>query len=176
MGLCVCAGAIPGNESIATGMEAKEMNADADIFWSREPITGPRGTKENPAIIPSFNDHRVVGLEIEQACAVALLGCELGCARRICISCRTLSCGHDHRRAALTARPSVATGRHLVQAGGGAAALRRRAVLQVRACPQHVAAEHTPPCLATCGQTIGHGSSRGDFPCRRLARMEGGEH
>merc|ERR1719272_357087 len=42
------------------------MNADADIFWSREPITGPRGTKENPAIIPSFNDHRVVGLEIEQ--------------------------------------------------------------------------------------------------------------
>uniref|UniRef100_A0A7S0F556 Uncharacterized protein n=1 Tax=Phaeocystis antarctica TaxID=33657 RepID=A0A7S0F556_9EUKA len=59
-------GAIPGNESIATGMEAKEMNADADIFWSREPITGPRGTKENPAIIPSFNDHRVVGLEIEQ--------------------------------------------------------------------------------------------------------------
>ena len=48
-------------------MEAKEMNADADIFWSREPITGPKGTKENPAIIPSFNDHRVVGLEIEQA-------------------------------------------------------------------------------------------------------------
>ena len=59
-------GAIPGNESIATGMEAKEMNADADIFWSREPITGHKGTKENPAIIPSFNDHRVVGLEIEQ--------------------------------------------------------------------------------------------------------------
>ena len=44
------------------------MSGDADIFWSREPITGPKGTKENPAIIPSFNDHRVVGLEIEQAC------------------------------------------------------------------------------------------------------------
>lgn len=43
------------------------MQATADIFWSREPITGPKGTKEKPAIIPSFNDHRVVGLEIEQA-------------------------------------------------------------------------------------------------------------
>ena len=73
MGLCVCAGAIPGNESIATGMEAKEMNQDADIFWSREPITGHKGTKENPAIIPSFNDHRVVGLEIEQACGAAFV-------------------------------------------------------------------------------------------------------
>ena len=48
-------------------MEAKEIQGTADIFWSREPITGPKGTKEKPAIIPSFNDHRVVGLEIEQA-------------------------------------------------------------------------------------------------------------
>ena len=56
-------------------MEAKEIQGTADIFWSREPITGPKGTKENPAIIPSFNDHRVVGLEIEQARGV-LLGCE----------------------------------------------------------------------------------------------------
>ena len=66
-GGCVWAGEIPDNESIATGMEAKEIQGTADIFWSREPITGPKGTKENPAIIPSFNDHRVVGLEIEQA-------------------------------------------------------------------------------------------------------------
>ena len=61
----MCAGVIPDNESIATGMESKELSQTADIFWSREPITGPKGTKENPAIIPSFNDHRVVGLEIE---------------------------------------------------------------------------------------------------------------
>ena len=59
-------GEIPDNDSIATGMEAKEMQGTADIFWSREPITGPKGTKEKPAIVPSFNDHRVVGLEIEQ--------------------------------------------------------------------------------------------------------------
>ena len=59
-------GTIPENEAIATGMEAKEIAGTQDIFWSREPITGPKGTKENPAIIPSFNDHRVVGLEIEQ--------------------------------------------------------------------------------------------------------------
>ena len=60
------AGIIPKNEDVATGMELKEMNADPDIFWSREPITGHKGTKENPAIVPSFNDSRVVGLEVEQ--------------------------------------------------------------------------------------------------------------
>ena len=74
------------------------MNADADIFWSREPITGHKGTKENPAIIPSFNDHRVVGLEIEQARGVALLGCESGCAWWISTSYRTPSCGQNNRK------------------------------------------------------------------------------
>ena len=59
-------GIIPDNDDMSTGMEKKEIMGTADIFWSREPITGPKGTKENPAIIPSFNDHRVVGLEIEQ--------------------------------------------------------------------------------------------------------------
>ena len=57
---------IPENEDISTGMERKEEMGTRDIFWSREPITGPRGTKENPAIVPSFNDSRVVGLETEQ--------------------------------------------------------------------------------------------------------------
>ena len=96
-------------------MEAKEIQGTADIFWSREPITGPKGTKENPAIIPSFNDHRVVGLEIEQARGVRFLGCERGCACVLCISCCTHSCGQNRRRAALTTRPSLLpAGRHLV--------------------------------------------------------------
>ena len=42
------------------------MELTPDIFWSREPIVGHKGTKENPAIIPSFNTSRVVGLETEQ--------------------------------------------------------------------------------------------------------------
>ena len=54
------------NEDMATGMEKKEHENSPDIFWSREPIMGHRGTKENPAIVPSFNDSRVVGLETEQ--------------------------------------------------------------------------------------------------------------
>ena len=51
-------------------MEAKEMAQDADIFWSREPISGHRGTKDKPAVVPSFNDSRVVGLEVEQVCTL----------------------------------------------------------------------------------------------------------
>lgn len=51
---------------MSTGMEKKEIMNTPDIFWSREPIMGPKGTKENPAIIPSFNDSRCVGLETEQ--------------------------------------------------------------------------------------------------------------
>ena len=74
---------IPDNESIATGMESKELSQTADIFWSREPITGPKGTKENPAIIPSFNDHRVVGLEIEQARGARARGWPVGCVRSV---------------------------------------------------------------------------------------------
>lgn len=53
---------------MATGMEKKELDGASDIFWSREPIMGHKGTKERPAIVPSFNDSRVVGLETEQAC------------------------------------------------------------------------------------------------------------
>ena len=68
-----CAKGIPENEEQSTGMEKKEEIQTPDIFWSREPITGHKGTKENPAIIPSFNDHRVVGLEIEQACGAAFV-------------------------------------------------------------------------------------------------------
>ena len=63
------AGIIPKNDDVATGMERKEMDGDPDIFWSREPIMGPKGTKENPAIIPSFNTSRCVGL------AAALSSC-----------------------------------------------------------------------------------------------------
>ena len=36
---------------MSTGMEKKEIEQSPDIFWSREPIMGPRGTKENPAIV-----------------------------------------------------------------------------------------------------------------------------
>ena len=61
------AGVIVDNSDMMTGMEKKEEMGTADIFWSREPIMGPRGTKENPAIIPSFNSSRCVGLETEQA-------------------------------------------------------------------------------------------------------------
>ena len=59
-------GVIVDNDEMATGMEKKEIEGTADIFWSREPIMGPKGTKENPAIVPSFNTSRVVGLETEQ--------------------------------------------------------------------------------------------------------------
>jgi hypothetical protein len=51
---------------MATGLEKKEIDRTADIFWSREPLMGHKGTKENPAIIPSFNTSRCVGLETEQ--------------------------------------------------------------------------------------------------------------
>jgi len=59
-------GVIPDNDEMSTGMEKKEIMGTPDIFWSREPIMGPKGTKENPAIIPSFNSSRCVGLETEQ--------------------------------------------------------------------------------------------------------------
>lgn len=59
-------GVIVDNDSQATGMERKELEQTPDIFWSREPIVGPKGTKEKPAIVPSFNTSRVVGLETEQ--------------------------------------------------------------------------------------------------------------
>ena len=51
---------------MSTGMEKKENEGTSDIFWSREPIMGHRGTKENPAIVPSYNTSRCVGLETEQ--------------------------------------------------------------------------------------------------------------
>jgi len=54
---------IPENEEQSTGMEKKEEMQTPDIFWSREPITGHKGTKDNPAIVPSYNESRVVGLE-----------------------------------------------------------------------------------------------------------------
>merc|ERR1740117_656090 len=57
---------IPDNKDQSTGMEQKEENFSPDIFWNREPIYGHRGTKENPAVVPSFNESRVVGLETEQ--------------------------------------------------------------------------------------------------------------
>ena len=59
-------GIIPDNDDMSTGMEKKEIMNSPDIFWSREPIMGPKGTKENPAIIPSYNTSRCVGLETEQ--------------------------------------------------------------------------------------------------------------
>ena len=57
---------IVDNHDMSTGMERKEIDKTADIFWSREPIMGHRGTRENPAIVPSFNTSRCVGLETEQ--------------------------------------------------------------------------------------------------------------
>lgn len=63
----------------------------------------------------------------------------------LCISCCTHSCGQNHCRTAVTTRPFLLpTGRHLVQAGGGAAALRRGAVLQVRAPAHHMLPMSTP--------------------------------
>jgi len=59
-------GVIVDNDDMATGMEKKEIMGTTDIFWSREPIMGHKGTRENPAIIPSFNTSRCVGLETEQ--------------------------------------------------------------------------------------------------------------
>ena len=59
-------GVIVDNDDMSTGMEKKEIMNTPDIFWSREPIMGPKGTKENPAIVPSFNTSRCVGLETEQ--------------------------------------------------------------------------------------------------------------
>jgi len=59
-------GVIVDNDDMATGMEKKEIDATPDIFWSREPIMGHKGTRENPAIVPSFNTSRCVGLETEQ--------------------------------------------------------------------------------------------------------------
>ena len=59
-------GVVVTDDEMATGMEKKELQQSHDIFWSRLPIEGPRGTKENPAIIPSFNTSRCVGLETEQ--------------------------------------------------------------------------------------------------------------
>jgi len=53
------------NEDQATGMERKEMQGSKDVFWSREPVVGPKGTIDKPALIPSFNDSRVVGLDTE---------------------------------------------------------------------------------------------------------------
>ena len=61
-------GVVPDNDNMSTGMEKKEILNTPDIFWSREPIMGPKGTKDNPAVIPSFNSSRCVGLETEQAC------------------------------------------------------------------------------------------------------------
>ena len=61
-------GVIVDNSDMATGMEKKEELQTPDIFWSREPIVGHFGTKDNPAIVPSFNESRVVGLETEQVC------------------------------------------------------------------------------------------------------------
>jgi len=57
---------IPDNAEQSTGMERKEEMQTPDIFWSREPIMGHRGTRENPAIVPSYNTSRVVGLETDQ--------------------------------------------------------------------------------------------------------------
>ena len=62
----MCTGVIVDNDDMSTGMEKKEIMNTSDIFLSREPIMGPKGTKENPAVIPSFNSSRCVGLETEQ--------------------------------------------------------------------------------------------------------------
>jgi hypothetical protein len=109
----VSLGVIVDNEDMATGMEKKEIEGTADIFWSREPIMGPRGTKENPAIVPSFNTSRVVGLETEQARAASIAcGSRLGMrqhdvapARVPC--CRRRRCGDLLRAHRSLARQGV---------------------------------------------------------------------
>lgn len=46
-------------------MERKELEGSKDVFWSREPVSGPKGTIDKPAMIPSFNDSRVVGIDTD---------------------------------------------------------------------------------------------------------------
>ena len=67
----VLPGVIPDNDDVATGMEKKEIDVTPDVFWSREPIMGHKGTRDNPAIVPSFNTSRCVGLETEQVRVLA---------------------------------------------------------------------------------------------------------
>ena len=115
------AGVIVDNDDMATGMEKKEIDGSTDIFWSREPIMGHRGTKENPAIVPSFNTSRVVGLETEQARRPT------GCRQRPAVTRRVRSQPADRLPA------SAAAGCHLVQARQGPAAPRRGSIFQAGA-------------------------------------------
>jgi cytochrome c oxidase subunit 5b len=47
----------------ATGKELKELQAEeaGNILFSKDPIRGAFGTKENPAVIPSGHHERIVG-------------------------------------------------------------------------------------------------------------------
>jgi len=58
-------GAIPDVDEQATGLELRELNAikagNEDPFGMEGVKVGPFGTKENPRIVPSHFDERVVG-------------------------------------------------------------------------------------------------------------------
>lgn len=59
-------GVIPGGEEQATGIERRELlelikGVEDPFGMAMEPKDGPVGTKENPRMIPSHVDTRVVG-------------------------------------------------------------------------------------------------------------------
>ena len=153
---------IPDNEEQSTGMEQKEEQLTPDIFWTREPIMGHRGTKENPAIVPSFNDNRVVGLETEQGVIWFRL-CK-GPLHKVAgqyFKCAPASRKPTHAprraRADLSARPRAAQ---------AAAARRRR--------PPLSGAGHVRPPLTECATEPLAASIRKQVPPSRGARAQQG--
>ena len=50
----------PTNEQQATGAERRELEAGVDV-WDNPELAGPFGTKENPVIVESIFEERVVG-------------------------------------------------------------------------------------------------------------------
>ena len=143
-------------------MEQKEEQLTPDIFWTREPIMGHRGTKENPAIVPSFNDNRVVGLETEQGVIWFRL-CK-GPLHKVAgqyFKCAPASRKPTHAlrraRADLSARPRAAQ---------AAAARRRR--------PPLSGAGHVRPPLTECATEPLAASIRKQVPPSRGARAQQG--
>ncbi|KAM5141493.1 cytochrome c oxidase subunit 5B, mitochondrial [Mantella aurantiaca] len=61
-------GGIPSDEEQATGLERKIMDAlkKGEDPYNILPKAGPPGTKENPTIVPSVNNYRLVGCVCEE--------------------------------------------------------------------------------------------------------------
>lgn len=102
-------GRIPDVDEQATGLELRELNAikagDEDPFGMAGVKVGPFGTKENPRIVPSHFESRIVGcysecrsLAIHVTCKMSLLSRRPNwatlqvCAVAICCSILTHAC------------------------------------------------------------------------------------